>query len=61
MDTLREWLDAAAPVELTFVERLLADLEKEVKAVQVAQAALVTSYEQLWEELRLAALFFGYG
>jgi hypothetical protein len=61
VDTLREWLDAAAPVELTFVERLLADLEKEVKAVQVAQAALVTSYEQLWEELRLAALFFGYG
>lgn len=50
VDTLREWLDVAAPVDLTFVERLLADFEKEMKAVQVAQAALATSYEQLWEE-----------
>ena len=48
--TLREWYDAAKPVHLTFVERLLADLVKEVEALQVAQATLAASYEQLWEE-----------
>src|SRR6516162_1088958 len=48
--TLREWYDEAKPVDLTFVERLLADLEKEMEALQVAQATLAASYEQLWEE-----------
>jgi hypothetical protein len=48
--TLRAWFDAAAPVDLTLVERMLEDLREEMKAVQDAQAALGASYEQLWQE-----------
>jgi hypothetical protein len=48
--TLGEWFDAAVPVDIVLVERLLAGLENEIKAVQDAQEALAASYEQLWDE-----------
>jgi hypothetical protein len=47
--TLREWLDASVPVDLAYVERLLAGLDSEMEAVRDAQAALTASYEQLRE------------
>lgn len=48
--TLREWFDAAIPVDIMLVERLLEDLEAEIKAVRDAQRALAASYEKFWEE-----------
>ena len=48
--TLRKWFDAAVPVDMVLVERLLAGLENEMKAVQDAQEALAASYEQLRDE-----------
>ena len=48
--TLGEWFDAAVPVDIVLVERLLAGLENEMKTVQEAQEALAASYEQLWDE-----------
>jgi PLD-like domain len=50
MSTLREWFDAAVPVDLSFVELLLAGLDSDMNAARGAQAALATSYEQLWDK-----------
>jgi PLD-like domain len=48
--TLREWFDAAVPVDIVVVERLLAGLENEIKTVQDAREALAASYEQVLDE-----------
>jgi phosphatidylserine/phosphatidylglycerophosphate/cardiolipin synthase-like enzyme len=50
--TLREWFETSVSVDITLVERLLAGLENEMKAVQDAQDALAASYEHLWDEYR---------
>jgi hypothetical protein len=48
--TLRMWLDTAVPVDIALVERLLAGLEDEMKAVQDAQEALAASCERISDE-----------
>jgi hypothetical protein len=48
--TLSEWFDTAVSVDIALVERLLADLEDEMKAVQDAQEALAASYERISDE-----------